>query len=114
MGQYRDLEGVQSRDAAADVWSAQQRAEAYAEKHQGQSAGELIGLPGDHQQGQDQVEERARGRPGQDTQRGAARAHGGRETGHRPHQHDAFQAQIHNAGPLHDHLTQRGVQYGHS
>src|SRR5580704_1862418 len=100
----------QSADQCADERPTDQSAQAYAEEHQAETGGQLIGATADHHIGKDEVGRRSGDGGGRDAEIGRAgqRRHG--KTAGRADQHDAFEAEIDDAGALADDLAEGGIQ----
>ena len=94
----------------ADVRPADQGAQAEAEEHQGQAGGELVGPAPDDQVGKDQVGGRSGQSGGRDPQIGVAGYGCGGKTRRGADQHDAFEAEVDDAGALADDFAKGGVK----
>src|SRR5580700_3760877 len=100
----------QAADQSANKRPADQRAQTYAEEHQAETGRQLIGATADHHIGKDEVGRRSCDGGSRDAEIGRAGQRGRGKSAGRADQHDAFEAEIDDAGALTDDLAERCIQ----
>ncbi len=103
--QRRGLE----HDRLADIFLADEGAQAGAEDREREADRDLIRLEADGQHAEQEGQHRARQHPGADAEPQAAGERRGREGRHRAAQHHALDAEVEHPGALGDELAERRV-----